>query len=132
MLVIDENISEIEVWRLREWSLAVRQIGPDVAKLGLGDDNILPLLHKLKRPTFFTRDRDFWKPALRHMGYCLVFLDIPEHEGEIATAARRFLGQTEFDTHAKRMGKVVRLHADGIHYWQIGRQLLQKAAWEAD
>jgi hypothetical protein len=29
MLILDENISEIEVWRLREWGIAVRQIGPD-------------------------------------------------------------------------------------------------------
>jgi hypothetical protein len=32
MLIIDENISEIEVWRLREWRIPVRQIGPDVAQ----------------------------------------------------------------------------------------------------
>ncbi len=31
MLVIDENISEIEVWRLRERGVAVRQIGTEVA-----------------------------------------------------------------------------------------------------
>ena len=59
MLVIDENISEIEVWRLRECDLAVRQIGPDVANQSIGDDDILPVLHRLKQPTFFTRDGDF-------------------------------------------------------------------------
>ena len=82
MLVIDENISEIEVWRLRECGLAVRQIGPDVANQSIGDDDILPVLHRLKQPTFFTRDGDFWKPRLWHAGYCLVFMDVPELEGE--------------------------------------------------
>jgi hypothetical protein len=33
VLVIDENISEIEVWRLREWGVVVRQIGPAKAQL---------------------------------------------------------------------------------------------------
>lgn len=55
MLVTDENISEIEVWRLREVGIKVRQIGPDVADPSIGDDSILPLLHRLKHPTFFTR-----------------------------------------------------------------------------
>src|SRR5258706_4583452 len=59
MLILDENISEIEAWRLREWHMAVRQIGRDVAKISTSDENILPVLHRLKRPTFFSRDRDF-------------------------------------------------------------------------
>ncbi len=63
MLIIDENISEIEVWRLREWGIAVRQIGPDLAKASTTDENILPVLHRLKHPTFFTRDEDFWTQA---------------------------------------------------------------------
>jgi hypothetical protein len=118
MLAIDENISEIEVWRLREWRIRVRQIGPDVGDLSIGDDNILPLLHRLKQPTFFTRDGDFWNPHLWHAGYCLVFVDVPDREGEVAMAIRRFLNHPAFNTHAKRTGKVVRVHADGIHYWE--------------
>ena len=132
MLVIDENISEIEVWRLREWGVAVRQIGIEVARLSISDENILPVLHRLNRPTFCTRDRDFWKPGLRHAGYCLVFLDIMEHEGEIAAAIRRFLRHPAFRTHAQRMGKVVRLHHDGMHYWALGDAVPHSAAWSAE
>lgn len=36
MLLIDENVSEIEVWRLRERGLAVRQIGAEIARASLG------------------------------------------------------------------------------------------------
>ena len=129
MLVIDENISEIEVWRLRECGLAVRQIGPDVANQSIGDDDILPVLHRLKQPTFFTRDGDFWNLRLWHAGYCLVFLDVPEHEGEVAAAIRRFLKHPAFNTHAKRAGKVVRVHADGMHYWERGRPPQRVAPW---
>ena len=130
MLVIDENISEIEVWQLREWGVHVRQIGPDVAQTSATDENILPVLHHLKHPTFFTRDRDFWDPKLRHQKYCLVFLDIPEHEGEIAAAIRRFLSHPVFETHSKRLGKIVRIHFANIQFWQVGKQQLQAVPWK--
>lgn len=129
MLIVDENVSEIEVWRLREWRISVRQIGREIAQVSATDDNILPVLHRLKRPTFFSRDRDFWNPELVHRRYCLVFLDIREHEGMIATAIRRFLRHTSFDTHNKRMGKVVRIHPVGVDWWQIGTRKLQSAGW---
>ena len=129
MLIIDENISEIEVWRLRERRIAVRQIGPDLARPSIGDDNILPMLHRLKRPTFFTRDRDFWRRELAHARYCLVFLDIPEHEGQIAEAIRRFLRHPRFDAHAKRMGLVARVHFDGVDFHQPGERKVERVAW---
>ncbi len=62
----------------------------------------------------------------------MVFLDIPEHEGEIATAIRRFMRHRVFRTHAQRMGKVVRLHHDGIHYWALGQTSRRVAAWAKD
>ena len=90
MLIIDENISEIEVWRLRERRIPVRLIS-EVAARSMDDENIIPVLHRLKTPTFFTKDRDFWNYKLIHASYCLVYLDIPEHEGEVAAYIRRFL-----------------------------------------
>lgn len=39
------------------------------------DDEIIPLLHGLNRPTFFTLDDDFFKPNLRHAQYCLIYLE---------------------------------------------------------
>ncbi len=132
MLIIDENISESEVWRLREWRIAVRQIGPDIAEASTTDENILLVLHRLKRATFFTRDRDFWNPRLAHARYCLVFLDIREHEGQIAAANRNFVRHPAFDTRVKRMGKVVRLHPAGVHYWQRGKPGLQSELWKGN
>ena len=66
---------------------------------------IIPLLHTLRRPTFFTRDHDFYKADLRHLGYCLVFLDVAFDEA--AEFIRRFLRHTAFRTQAQRMGRVV-------------------------
>jgi hypothetical protein len=132
MLIIDENISEHEVWRLREWGITVRRIGAEIAAPSIADENIIPILHHLKHPTFFSRDQDFWKVRLAHPNYCLVFLDIPEHEGEIALAIRRFLRHSDFNSHAKRMGKVVRLHLNRIHYWQLSKQFLSGIEWNKD
>ena len=130
MLIIDENISEIEIWRLREWRIAVRLIGADVAAKSATDENIIPILHRLKRPTLFTKDKDFWRRELMHAGYCLVHLDIPEHEGQVAAFIRRFLRHRAFDTNAKRMGKVVRVHTRGVMFWQVGKQTVQTVKWK--
>jgi hypothetical protein len=117
MLVLDENISEYEIWRLREAGVAVRVVGQDLAIKGVSDENIPRLLLKLKKPTFFTRDRDFWKATLRHPAYALVFLDVPEHEGEIAKYIRLFLRRSSFNTAAKRLGKVFQLQTSKITVW---------------
>ena len=66
MLILDENISEIEVWRLREWNFAVRVIGVDLAAKSAADENIIPILHRLKHPTLFSKDQDFWRLELVH------------------------------------------------------------------
>jgi hypothetical protein len=131
MFILDENISESEVWRLREAGLAVRVFGVDLGEKSDADEEIIPLLHRLKQPTFFTKDGDFWDRTLLHAGYCLVRLDVPEHEGEVAAAIRRFLRHPLFNTHAKRLGKVVHVYAQGAKYWQLGRQGLQAVAWDS-
>ena len=129
MLILDENISELEVWRLREARIAVRVVGVDLAEKSDSDEEIIPLLHRLKQPTFFTKDRDFWKRELLHARYCLVYLDVAEYEGEVAAAIRRFLRHPAFDTHAKRLGKVVHVQARGIKFWQRGKRTLEAVKW---
>jgi hypothetical protein len=59
MNILDENIIASQRQRLRSWRIPVRQIGVDIARKGLQDEEILPFLHHLHRPTFFTRDRVF-------------------------------------------------------------------------
>jgi hypothetical protein len=75
--VLDENIVATQRQLLRSWKIHFRSIGGEVGRAGMKDrDEIIPLLHTLRRPTFFTRDHDFYKADLRHRGYCLVFLDV--------------------------------------------------------
>jgi len=67
MNVLDENIIAPERARLRAWRIHFRSIGEEVGRLGMKDqNNIIPLLHRLKWPTFFTRDHGFYHPTLLH------------------------------------------------------------------
>lgn len=71
MIVLDENVSENEIWRLREAGIALRVIGPDISIKSVSDENIIPLLLKLKRPKLaryirlFLRHRMFNTTAKR-------------------------------------------------------------------
>ena len=60
MNILDENVPESQPVLLRSWRIAFRQIGQDVGRMGMKDDEIIPLLHQLDRPTFFTLDGDFF------------------------------------------------------------------------
>jgi hypothetical protein len=54
MLVLDENLPEGQrLWR-RKWRIRFRVIGLDVASSGTKDENLIPVLHRLANPTFFT------------------------------------------------------------------------------
>jgi len=127
MLLLDENIpAEQRQWLLR-WGIRFRRIGVDLAALGTDDENLLPVLHQLPRPTFFTLDRDFFRVTWRHRNYCLVWLDVAD---DLAAAfIRRFLGHPAFDTQAKRMGIVARVHKEGIVFWQLPNRLPQTVSW---
>lgn len=127
MILLDENIIEPQRRRLEDWKIHVRQIGVEIGRRGMDDrEEIIPLLHSLRRPTFFTRDQDFYHPWLRHPGYCLVFLEVEDEK--TARYVRRFLRHPNFRSQAQRMGKVVRVHEDGIRFWQMGGGA-QNVAW---
>lgn len=66
MNVLDENIPLDQRDLLRTWGVHCRVIGQDIAPISIRDDNILALLHRLKQPTLFTRDEDFFKHRLCH------------------------------------------------------------------
>ncbi|HMV47906.1 MAG TPA: hypothetical protein PLD20_20175 [Blastocatellia bacterium] len=128
MNLLDENIFDPQRLQLLAWKIHVRQIGVDIGQQGMDDrEEIIPLLHNLRRPTFFTRDEDFYHPWLRHPGYCLVFLDV--RPDDAAHYIRRFLRHPSFRTQAQRMGKIIRLHEDGISFRQVGAGEAEHPAW---
>jgi hypothetical protein len=110
--ILDESILESQRQLLRNWRIPVRQIGFDIGRKGLKDREILTFLLQLRSATFFTPDAGFFKRALGHARYCLVFVDVRKHE--VAIFSRRLLRHPEFDTAAKRMGNVIRVSSAGV------------------
>ena len=127
MNLLDENIPLEQRDLLRAWGVHSRMIGQDISQLSIGDDNIIVLLHRLKQPTLFTRDEDFFKRRLCHPAYALAWLDAAPEEA--ALFVRRFLRHPRFQTKAARLGIVARVHHDGIHFWQRKRATLQRVNW---
>jgi hypothetical protein len=112
MIVLDENIRESHVDFLRKTGIASRKIGADLASKGTSDSDIVPLLHRLKQPTFFTHDLDFWNPELCHASYCIVHLAVKPRDA--AFYIRRFLHLPQFATVARRLGKVIQVRPTGL------------------
>jgi hypothetical protein len=118
LILLDENILEGQRLLLEARRIAPRQIGVEVARKGLKDEQIIPLLRRLRNPTFITRDLEFYDPGLRHRGYCLVVANIGQ--SEVAAFVRRFLRHPEFRTQSQRMGTVARMSQTGIICWRLG------------
>jgi hypothetical protein len=127
MNLLDENVRDDQRTLLRQWRIPFRQVGKEISRAGTQDDNLLPLLHRLKRPTLFTQDKDFFKRELCHRAYCLVWLDVANIE--VAFYLRRFLRHPAFGSQRHRMGKVVRVHPDGVHYWLAGKAGRVSVEW---
>jgi hypothetical protein len=125
--LLDENFPEDQQPLLRQWHIPFRQVGRELARPGAQDADLLTLLHRQRRATFFTQDRDFFHPRLCHAVYCLAFLDV--RVDDTADFLRRFLRHRRFDSAVKRMGLVARVHHDGVHFWQRNRRTLQFTEW---
>jgi hypothetical protein len=129
MLVLDENLPAGQQLLLRRWRIRFRVIGEEVAFSGTTDENLIPVLHRLAQATFFSLDRNFYRPDWAHPRYCLVWLNV---RGRLAAEhVRRFLRHPDFDTQAKRAGKVVRVHPDGVVYWQIRKSSPTSIDWKS-
>jgi hypothetical protein len=125
--VLDENILESQRQWLRSWRIPVRQIGQELGHKGMQDEEIIPLLLTLRRPTLFTRDLGLYSRALCHARFCVVVLAVGQYE--VAHFIRRFLRHGAFATQAGRMGAVVRVMHTGLVAWRrnAGREL--RLAW---
>jgi len=127
MFLLDENLPEGQRRLLREWRVRFRVVGIDIGRTGTQDENLIPVLHRLPQATFFSLDHFFFRQDLLHDSYCLVWLDVADDQA--ADFIRRFLKHPRFDSQAKRLGKVVRVHADGAHFRQMGNPVLQNLQW---
>jgi hypothetical protein len=119
LILLDENILESQRLLLESSRIRARQIGVDFGHKGLKDEEIIVLIHRQRRVTFFTRDAGFYMPGLRHPSYCLIVMSVSQ--SEVAAFVRRFLSHPDFHTQALRMGRVVRLSHAGMAVWQWGK-----------
>jgi hypothetical protein len=60
MLVLDENLPAEQRLLLRKWRIHFHAVGKEIAFSGTKDENLIPFLHRLSYPTFFSLDRDFY------------------------------------------------------------------------
>jgi hypothetical protein len=79
---------------------------------------IVPLLHRLRRPTFFTHDLGFFDPLLCHKRYSLVCLDVKASES--AMYIRRFLRHQGFHAEKQRLGKVILARQRSLSFGKWG------------
>src|SRR4029434_5846995 len=129
MNILDENIIASQRQRLRSWRIRVRQIGVDIARKGLQDEEIIAFLHQLRRPTFFTRDRGFYRREVCTRHYGIVHLEaVPE---EVAIFVRRVLRHPRLNTQATRLGTVVRASHEGLGLWRLHAQTEEVILWGA-
>jgi len=128
MNILDENIIDNQRRQLKSWRVSVRQIGYEIGRKGIKDREIIPFLHQLSHPAFFTRDDGFYERRLCHTGYCLVYLDVRKEQ--VATFVRRLLRHREFKTKAKRMGKVIRVSHIGLSVWNLYAEKEERFDWD--
>jgi hypothetical protein len=127
MIILDENFPDSQRQLLQGWRILFKQVAFEIGREGLKDDEIIPLLHQLNKPTFFTLDDDFFKRQLCHAQYCLIYLDVAQYES--ATFIRRTLKHHDFNTKAKRMGHVIRISHKGLTVWQLHAEEKTQFSW---
>jgi hypothetical protein len=128
MIVLDEHFPESQRQLLKSWRISVRKIGVDVGRAGMDDDEIIPFLRTLRRPTFVTRDYGFYRRIHCHRRYCLICLEVGQYDA--ASFTRRVLSHSEFDTESKRMGAVVRAFHVGLTVWRPNAEKEARLLWE--
>jgi hypothetical protein len=127
VIALDENILVSQREALLGRKSRICQIGYDIGRKGMQDDEIIPLLISLRRSTFFTRDRDFYREALRNNLYCIVHLNVGPLE--VADYVRRFLRHPQFRTWSQRRGTVVRVQSTGIVGWLPKARQVVRYSW---
>ena len=130
MIVLDEQLlgrdleQSIAAWY--QGSICfITDLRPDTI---IKDDAIPMLLRQQSQPTFVTiNERDFWRKVAIDEHFCIVCFALPDPRArEIASSFRTLLQHPEFNTKAKRMGKVLRVTDTKVAYYCVAsREILE-------
>ena len=91
-------------------------------------EHVLPLLHRLDRPTFITRDLGLFDHRHCHQGYSIVCLAVSKDE--VARFARAVLRHRAFNSKAKQMGTIIRAGAAGLLMWRSNTSAPERVSWK--
>ena len=127
MIFLDENIIDSQRLLLQSWKIHIRQIGYEIGRKGMKDPEIIPFLHKTGEVTFFTRDGGLYQKDLCHSKYCIIYLAVGQ--SEVATFIQRLLKHSDFNTKAKRMGKIVSISHLYIRFWELKQDSETLVKW---
>ena len=119
-LILDDQLDVLELLpRLSKWITARRLQTLRPGELIL-DDRVPEILGTLKQPSFVTIDEHFWQRHLRNPDYCILYFALRgDQQEQLPSLLRALLRRSEFRTRAARMGKVARVSAAAIDYWQF-------------
>ena len=127
MNILDENIPDDQRQILHAQRTRFHVIGRGIGRVGIKDEEIIPLLHNLGPATFLTLDLGFYRRDLCHPNYCLVCLDV--HARNVAAFVRRFLRHPVSHTQMSRMGKVVRVTPTMLQVWEVHSEKRREFRW---
>jgi len=123
--VLDEQVGNQHYRVLQRW-ISIAKIGDGFGWKSMQDDEVRRELHGSGK-TFHTQDKGYYYPKHRHRTYCLVHYDV--EDDELVTYIRRFLRHPQFNTHARRMGKVVRVTGQYIEVWSLNSDNREIIEW---
>jgi hypothetical protein len=127
VIVLDENFPASQHVILISKGLKPTKIGIEIATKGIKDDQIIPLLLRLNRPTFITLDQGFFQPHLCHPSYCLI--QIEAKSNRIAEISLRALRHSSLRTFAQRAGYIVRASDSGISLYHMHHSKAFHLSW---
>ena len=122
MILLDENVHQqslvasIAAW-YRGQVRSLTTLRPDTL---IKDEAIPIVLRRVRQPTFVTTNvADFWRRVPAHSRYSIVCIALPnERLHELPSLLRKLLRLPEFNTKAKRMGKVIRVSPSQLQYYE--------------
>jgi hypothetical protein len=130
-LILDDQLNIRKVLpALQKWITAQRlqELRPGEVIL---DDRVPEILRTLKQPTFITIDQDFCDHRWSDPNYAILYFDLRnDQQKQLPALLRALFRRSEFRTRAKRMGKVARISATTIAWWQFAKTDLQQVAWQ--